>query len=59
MSIVPFPLPKGRALELIRKVALDTGRVVIPDPPTTWGEFRRVVNHRQVVLCLQDGEIIG
>lgn len=59
MGVIPFPLPKERALVLLRETAQDTGKVLTPDPPEAWGEWQRTVSHLQIMQCLQEGELIG
>jgi hypothetical protein len=56
MSITPFPLPKDRARGLIREAA-NTKNTIIPKSFGR-GEWYEVFTHRQVVRCLEDGEIV-
>lgn len=55
-NILPFPMPAEHALALIRQAA-SAGRVLLPSPPVS-GEWYRVVTHRQVALCLKEGEMV-
>jgi hypothetical protein len=57
MPVVSFPLSPERALVLIREAAR-SGRVSIPSPPSG-DEWYRLVTHRQVDLCLREGDLIG
>lgn len=59
MDVIPFPIPKERALDLLRETAQSSSRVVTPTPPPEWGDWRRLVNRREIILCLQRGELIG
>jgi hypothetical protein len=56
MAISPFPLPPEKAITLIRQAA-NTKNTIVPSRLAE-GEWPNVVFHRQVVRCLEDGEII-
>lgn len=42
----------------LRDLAKDSNNVIIPDPPGI-GEWQRIVNYRQVLLCIQEGNLAG
>lgn len=57
MSVKAFALPQIKAIPLIAEAA-NTNRTIIPDNLAD-GEWPNLVLHRQIVRCLQEGEIIG
>jgi len=58
MTINAFPLSDDMALRLIRQAAADSRNYTLPKPPEG-GEWFRIVNRRQVELCLRDGALAG
>lgn len=57
MTLVDFKLPPARFLEILRVAVQDTRAVTIPDPPGA-GRWKRTVNYRQVIRCLEGGELV-
>ena len=57
MTLVDFKLSADRFLEIVRETVTDTKNVTIPEPPDA-GEWEQAVNYRQVIRCLEDGELI-
>jgi|GEM_PF-1134850 len=57
MTVVPFPTPADHVLSLVRD-AYSKGNVLIPNPPNG-GAWYNAVTHRQVNLCLAEGNLIG
>jgi uncharacterized heparinase superfamily protein len=55
-NISDFPLPPAAARARIRDIFLE-GRVRIPTPPG--GPWERTVTTRQIMACLEHGEIVG
>lgn len=55
-DILPFPLSPTAALERIR-VLYAAGQVRLPTPPG--GAWERTVTTRQMMLCLEKGQIVG
>ena len=58
MTLVDFKLPPDRFLEIVRDVVVNTRNVTIPDPPQV-GQWQRTVNYRQVIRCLEEGELVS
>ena len=59
MSVIPFPLPAADARELIRGLA-NTDKVhMLESLKLGIGPWPSVVMHRQIIRCLEDGEIVG
>lgn len=57
MSVVQFPMPQHSALEIIKNLA-NTDRALIP-PRLAADDWPHVQLRRQVIRCLEDGEITG
>lgn len=56
-KVIPLPLIRERATEIVREISkTDRWSVHIQYPPN--GEWRRVVNRRQIELCLKEGYIL-
>jgi hypothetical protein len=53
---LPFPLEPAAALARIRELYA-AGRIRLPTPPG--GAWERTVTTRQMMRCLEDGEIVG
>lgn len=57
-NVVPFDkLSPSFALRLVHETAKNSVNIIMKDPPDM-GEWQRLTNHRQVVACLQDGELV-
>lgn len=56
MTVHPFPIQPRRVLDLIREAA-KAGRVLYPSLEGT-GAWYSTVTRRQVMKCLQEGELI-
>lgn len=56
--VATLPLSRSRATEIVREIAKTSVRwsINIPYKPTE--EWRRLVNRRQVELCLQEGYVL-
>jgi len=57
VALVDFKLSRGRFLEILRGMVMDTRNVTIPDPPAA-GQWQKTVNYRQVIRCLEVGDIV-
>lgn len=58
MSITPLRMTSESALRIIRKTALDSSNVYIPDHPNAQ-EWEERVNHLQVIHCLREGTMVN
>jgi hypothetical protein len=58
MNLTQFPMSAEFALRLVREAAADGRNYTIPDPPDG-GEWYRIVNRRQVELCMRSGDLVG
>lgn len=57
-NVVPMPMTRQRAEDLLRQAGQDTSKLVNTMtylPEEVWFE---VVSHRQIVLCLTEGKIV-
>lgn len=57
-NVVPLGVNAQQMLKIVRETAANSENVFIPEPPTG-GEWYRITNHRQVMLCLLEGELVG
>lgn len=57
MNVKSFAMSVQFAEQIIRETAQDSSRVVIPEPPDM-GAWEATVTVRQVLRCLEDGDIV-
>jgi hypothetical protein len=55
-DILPFPLPPAAALARIRALYA-AGQIRLPTPPG--GPWEQTVTTRQMMLCFEQGELVG
>lgn len=57
-KVVPLPLTKARATEIVRSIAKDSRRWVVTVQYRDDQEWRNLVNRRQIELCLKEGYVL-
>jgi hypothetical protein len=57
-DVIPMPLTRSRATEIVREIALDSKRWTITVQYKDTQKWRGLVNRRQVEWCLQDGYVL-
>lgn len=58
-AVVKFGITPSHMLKIVRETAADSENVYLPDPPANMGEWEKITNHQQIMLCLKNGELVG
>jgi hypothetical protein len=57
-NVVPIPLSRARATEVVREIAKDSARWSVHIQYPAIHDWRRIVNRRQIQACLLEGWVM-